>query len=490
MRRKCGLWCLWLSLTFFVLATCSDAPPSSSVNEEEAPLKHLGNDIEPSKSEGRLLLFSEYPQLLPKIAVGGSFGGSWSRQAATAMLSRDEDIIEDVRGKTTWSEIDVGIHFIRMPMVNAAVVETDDSLVVIDAGYASAGPVIVEAIKDISAKPVSHIFISHSHLDHAWGSWAIKAEWPEAIIIGQQRLADNMKLYVTQAGRLARYNNQRADVYPKSDAELFLPEQTFVKDLTLQIGGVGFELFAAPAETDDQFYIHIPDRKAIFVADYYQGFLPNAGNGKRVQRHIPEWIAAFRHMVQLEPKLMVPMHGEAIEGQTEIARLLTLHADALDHIRQEVWAGLNDGLRKDQIIDGVSWPEPFASSEDLTTPYVTPRDIAKMEVERWTGWWDDIPSHYDQPVFERQAEAVISLAGGVEPLISRGRGLLESDPQMALIMADWAVYGAPHSIAANEFVIEAYLGRILNEDIPTQELLVYLDHAAVARARLARLKEQ
>jgi len=393
-----------------------------------------------------------------------------------------------VRQKTTRQKLSPRTHLIRLPIVNAAIVETETSLVLVDAGYASAGPVLVEQIKAISDKPVSHILISHMHLDHAWGTWAIKQAWPDAIIIGHERLPANLMLHMTQAGRFARYNNQPVSTYPTTEEELPLPDQVFDDALKLNVGGVELQLFAAPAETDDQFYVYVPSERVLFNADYYQGFLPNAGNGKRMQRYIPEWSQALRHMASLDAQIMAPMHGPPSEGTEEIARVLTLHADALDYVVEHVWSGLNSGQRRDQIVASLDWPSKFSDAPELKAPYVRPSEIAKMEIRRWAGWWDDIPSHYYAPPMESEAEVVLELAGGLDALIAKARDVLSDDPQIAARLADWAVFARPGSIEANQLTVDVYLNRINDPDVPTQELLVYLDTAARARSRIEQLR--
>ena len=36
----------------------------------------------------------------------------------------------------------------------------------------------------------------------------------------------------------------------------------------------------------------------------------------------------------------------------------------------------------------------FADDPRLNIQYVTPQDISKMVMKRYTGWWDDIPSNW------------------------------------------------------------------------------------------------
>lgn len=448
-------------------------------------------DASPQKQDikaGRALLVQENPLILARIAKGGAFGGAWSRKAAAAMLSRDPEISEDIRGKTSVEKIADHIWLIRMPIVNVAVVETENSLVLIDSGYAASGPVIREILPQLSDKPLSHIFISHNHIDHAFGAWAFMSEDNRPKIIGHEKLEALLRHQITYGGTIAHYTNQPAALQPQAEDELALPDETFTREARYIIGGVEFQLFAARGETEDQFYVWLPEDKALFVADYYQGFLPNAGNGKRMQRHIGEWADAMRHMASLGAQHMVPMHGAAVSGAEEISRVLTLNADAFTYIQDYVRDGLNQAKRQDRIVTEFVWPERFANASELSTPYVRPHDIVKMEMRRHTGWWNDIPSDYFGRSFEHEALAVIEIAGGIDALIQSGREHREKgDVVMAARIADWAVYGAPSHYAAHKFAVETYLERILATDTPTMELLVYLDAAAWSRAQMEKL---
>ena len=124
---------------------------------------------------------------------------------------------------------------------------------------------------------------------------------------------------------------------------------TFSDTLELEIGGEKFVLRYHRGETDDQLYVWIPSRGALATADYYQGFLPNVGNGNRMQRYPEEWAVALREMVSENPTLLLPAHGEAISDPAEIKENLTVLADTLQHIVDYTIGELNKGTRKDLI---------------------------------------------------------------------------------------------------------------------------------------------
>ena len=303
-------------------------------------------------------------------------------------------------------------------------------------------------------------------------------------MIGHDKIAARIERYGLLRGSIARYMSQPADEVPAGPDELILPDETFSERMSLDHAGAATDrihIVPHKGETDDQAYVWLADRKILITADYYQGFLPNLGNGKRVQRFGTEWIAALRDMAGLDAEIMLPMHGPPIFGAEAITEALNLHADALDHIRGEVIAGLNAGLRKDEIIASVDWPARFADDPRLAPYYVSERDVAKMFLKEWTGWWTDQPADWSPSTLEAEARHIIKLAGGMDSFLDSGHALIDSDIVLASHMADWAFYAQPDHKPAQDFAIRVYRTRLLDPSVPEQEALAYFDHIALIR---------
>jgi alkyl sulfatase BDS1-like metallo-beta-lactamase superfamily hydrolase len=274
---------------------------------------------------------------------------------------------------------------------------------------------------------------------------------------------------------------------PTSPDRLPKADITFRDRMAIQIGGERFEFFHAPGETEEQIWMAMPRRRAIFTADYYQGFLPNAGNGKRILRHVDEWAAALRTMAGVKPAILMPMHGALLTDEAEIDRRLTVLAEAFEYLSNETVRRLNAGERRDAIAATITWPERFAKEPSLDPQYNRPEDISRMVAMRWTGWWDGLPAHFAALPFEAEAKEAVRLAGGVEAIDQRARALLQSDPKLAARLADWAYYGAPDDPRALRLTVDVYMARLAEADMPVQEGTVYFDHAAKARAQLELL---
>ena len=444
----------------------------------------LGTVARTFSGDVRLQILAENPDLLAAIRRGGSFGGTYSVAVARGMFSRDPEAIEDVREGMEVIELAPRTFHLRMPIVNATLFETDEGLVLVDTGMAPAGPALLEAIRGISDKPLHTIIYTHGHVDHAYGTWALlegTGESPQ--IIAQENLPARFDRYLRMRGSLARYMSQPLETLPQKPEDLVWPTRTFRDRLDLEIGGETFILFHYPAETDDQLFVWVPGRKVMATADYYQGFLPNAGNGKRVQRYVESWVEALREMVSLEPEILIPGHGAAISDPALIRENLTVLADTLQFIVDHTIAGLNAGLRKDQIHGSLELPEKLANHPTMTVQYVNPEDISKMVLRQYTGWWDDVPSHWTPAPLEKQAEVMIEMAGGLAPFAARARALMTQDLQLASHLADFAYLAYPGDPTAQALAYDVYRARILDPASNTQEIVAYLDVMTDVRVR-------
>jgi len=439
---------------------------------------------------GRTRVALEDPRVIQRFLTGGIFGNPASRIVGLHMFSRDAAVTDDIRKKTERIEVAPGSWLVRFPIVNAAFFETEEGVVVVDTGMAGAGPVLVEHIRAVTDKPVTDIIITHGHVDHLTGLWALQEAYPDALIIGHEKIRERIERYGALRGSIAKYMSQPFGEVPAGVEAIALPTVTLDEferygesagDITRAVISE-FRIIPHRGETDDQAYVWLPERKILVAADYYQGFLPNLGNGKRVQRYGTEWIAALREMADLGAEIMLPMHGEAVIGAEAVREALNVHADALEHIEQEVKAGLNAGLRKDEVVASISWPERFANDPRLDTYYVSPQDVAKMFIKEWTGWWDDQPAHWTPATLEAQSRQIIALAGGMDAFLETAQEVASLDIVMASHMADWAFFAEPDNKSAQDFAIDVYRARLLDPLVPEQEALAYFDHIALIRA--------
>ena len=118
---------------------------------------------EQRRNEVRIGLVLSDPDLTEAVVGGGAFGGAYSPVVAQNMFDVDhEDAIEDAKRLVTVDEVGPRTWLIRLPIVNAAVFETDEGLVIVDTGMGPGGPAIMQAIRTVSTAPVHTICLLYT----------------------------------------------------------------------------------------------------------------------------------------------------------------------------------------------------------------------------------------------------------------------------------------------------------------------------------------
>ncbi len=440
----------------------------------------------PTSNERRQVIM-ENPWIMTQLSRGGGFGNTFSPAIANYMYSRSHaaaltDSREQLRiesyGDRTW--------VLRLPMVNVAVLETDDGLVLVDSGYAPAGPAIRDALKTISAQPVHTIILTHHHIDHALGAWALQGGANRPEIIASEEFVRQQQRDLDLGRYMTRRNHQDPSTSPRGWEEVVAPTRTFNGTLDLKIGNEHFVLTHARGETSDQLYVHVPERDLLVSADYYQRFIPNAGNGRRPQRYVKEWSEALGDMADLQAHIMIPMHGEVLTDADEIQDRLRSHAEILSSIDQQVRTALSAGTAEYRIAESVVLPPQNADRDDVDELYVSVQDVAKMVIAQYTGWWDDLPSHWNAAPLREQAVETVALAGGVDAFLARAVALQDSNIRLACNLLDVVWLAEPTNPRVLTQAYQTYLQRLRTTG-PLQEALVYLDHLGTLRIAMNRL---
>ncbi|MET9823892.1 alkyl sulfatase dimerization domain-containing protein [Streptomyces sp. NPDC006349] len=181
-----------------------------------------------------------------------------------------------------------------------------------------------------------------------------------------------------------------------------------------------------------------PERRVIAAGDLVTGYLPNAGNPKKVQRYAEEWAEAAEEMASLSPSVIITGHGDPATGTEAVADELTSLARYLRIIVEHALTGLNNGVLPDEIVATLEIPEQLRHHPRLPALYDKPEFICRNVIRRYSGWWDGYPSHLLPASQDAQAAEVARLAGGVAALVERARTLSATDLRLACHVAEWA----------------------------------------------------
>lgn len=208
---------------------------------------------------------------------------------------------------------------------NAAFVVTADSVVVIDAlGSPALARRLLQEIRRLTPKPVSHLLVTHYHADHIYGLQVFK----EA---GAKVVAHRLGLeYLNSDTAHLRLEVSRKELAPWVDEKtrLVSADQWLDKPADMTIGGVQFQVRpAGPSHTPEDLVFYLPGERVLFAGDLvFRGRVPFVGLAD--SKH---WIAALDQLLQFDAKVIVPGHGP---HSTQARDDLTLTRDYLAHLRR------------------------------------------------------------------------------------------------------------------------------------------------------------
>ncbi len=348
--------------------------------------------------------------------------------------------------------------FIQPGMVNVALFETDEGLVMVDAGCRGDGPALLRAVRSVSDRPLHTVIYTHGHSDHCFGLWSFFDEGEKPEIIAHEGVPAHFERYIKTAGLNAHINGQRPGAdgkrWAEEPADFDWPTRTYRDTLEIVVGGETFVLRHGKGETDDATWVWAPERRVIAAGDLVTGYLPNAGNPRKVQRFAEEWADAAEEMAGLRPIAIIGGHGDLATGEDELQDELLSLARYLRHIVDHVLRGLNDGAMHDDIVESLEIPEDLRNHPRLPAVYDQPEFVARNVIRRYSGWWDGYPANLLPAPYAERAREITALAGGVERLVTRARELAETDLRLACHLAEYAFWGDQDNEIARTAYVE------------------------------------
>lgn len=240
--------------------------------------------------------------------------------------------------------VDTG--YVRPRLAAAYLVRGRDSAAVVETGAASAVPRILAALRAQGLSPgdVSHVIVTHVHLDHAGGAGALVAELPRATLVahprGARHLVDPSKLV---AGTIEVYGEAR---FRALYGELVpVPAERVVEapdGFSLDLGARRLRFLDAPGHARHHFVVLDEASRGFFTGDSF-GLSYRETDGPAgpflfptttpVQLDPPALHATIDRMLAERPLRMYLTHYGAIEG--DVASFgAQLHRALDEHVRR------------------------------------------------------------------------------------------------------------------------------------------------------------
>ncbi len=150
---------------------------------------------------------------------------------------------------------------------NSVFVITNEGVVVIDpGGTLQIGRMVIDEIRKITKKPITHVINTHHHADHWMGNHAFDDLNPKPEILGHLVMKETAEeigeRWLEIISNLTKGKNK--------GTKIILPTRTVEGNETLKIGGLTFQLFHPEhAHTKGDIAIYIPEEKVLLPGDIF-----------------------------------------------------------------------------------------------------------------------------------------------------------------------------------------------------------------------------
>lgn len=229
---------------------------------------------------------------------------------------------------------------------NAAFVVTQDGVVVIDAlGSPALAMRLLEEIRKHTAKPVTHVLVTHYHADHIYGLQTFKDAGATVIAHAAGRE------YLNSDTAALRLQASRTELAPWIDASTRLvpADEWITGPVERTIGGVRFLLRPiGPAHTPEDLAIFLPDEKVLFAGDLvFRQRIPFVG-----QANSGQWIKSLDTLLGFEAAVVVPGHGPVSH---EARADMELTRNYLAYLRQHMGKAARDMTPFGEAYEATDW---------------------------------------------------------------------------------------------------------------------------------------
>lgn len=256
-----------------------------------------------------------------------------------------------------WVEVADGVLVRRYATLDLSLglVVGGERCLVVDTGSDEVqGAELAAAVREVTPLPWTAV-ITHAHWDHFLGTarftpcpvWAYERCREEITESGEKQRAESVRHYREQG---------RTELAQRlAEATLVPPDRSFTDRVELDLGDRRVVLLhPGRGHTDGDTVVHVPDAEVVFAGDLVeQGAPPAIGQ----DAYPLEWPDTLDVLLRLEPRVVVPGHGDPVDRafartqRDELARL----AELLRAVRAGELA-VAEALRRSPYPEEISGP--------------------------------------------------------------------------------------------------------------------------------------
>ena len=412
----------------------------------------------------------------------------------------DDLIAHTAEFKKEVIEVTEGVHVaIGYALANAILVEGENSNIIIDTTGTIETAREVKALFDaINSNPIEAIIYTHNHGDHTYGA-TVFAEDSNPDIYAHDSTEEYLSRVIGIIRPIisARSNRMFGNSLPKSEVEnngigpfleigrdgrqpgLLYPTKTFSDKIKFEVGGVKVELFHAPGETNDQLFVWLPEKKALFPGDNFYKTFPNLYTIRGTPyRDLAGWVNSIDMMRYLQPEFLIPSHTRPLVGQDNINKILTTYRDGIQFVHDQTVRLMNLGLGPNDIAETLVLPKHLGDSPFLKEFYGSPEWSAKNVFSGYLGWFNGNPSSLKPLPQIVEAENFIQLAGDWDSLFATAETAYSNGEfQWSLQLTDYLLKSKPDDTQA-KLLRQSSLVALGNKESNPNSRYYYLSSAA------------
>jgi glyoxylase-like metal-dependent hydrolase (beta-lactamase superfamily II) len=253
---------------------------------------------------------------------------------------------------------------------NVGVILMEDSVAAVDAQYPVSGADFRRSIPAVTAKPVTHLLLTHIHGDHVFGNQAFE----DCEIVSHRRLQEKMEENLENEWAPENLERMLEDIRENRPERAFLfeglrivlPTSTYDERYTLD----GIEVLYLPGHTDGSAVIYIPEDRILFAGDLlFAKTFPWAGDPTADP---DEWIDSFKVILGMDVDIIVPGHGPVCDkGEIEI------QLEWFKAARGEMRRLISEGVTQEEAVNHGGYPDFYES----------PGDRRERSLHHWYRFW-------------------------------------------------------------------------------------------------------
>ena len=359
-----------------------------------------------------------------------------------------------------------GVHVaVGYALANSILIEGEKTNIIIDTtGSEETAREVKDLFDAINPNPVETIIYTHNHADHTYGATVFaEGSNPDIYAHSTTEIYLSRVIGILRPIISSRSNRMFGNALPKEQVEnngigpfleigrdgrkpgLLYPTKTFTDQIEFDAAGHKVKLFHAPGETNDQLFVWLPEKKALFPGDNFYKTFPNLYTIRGTPyRDLVGWVNSLDMMRYLEPEFLVPSHTRPIVGKENIHKLLTTYRDAIQFVHDQTVRLMNLGLDPNDIAEQLILPKHLGDSPYLKEFYGTPAWSAKNVFSGYLGWFDGNPSTLKPLPLKEEAEKIIQLSGDWDSLFKVAEdAFLSNDFQWSLQLTDYLLRSRP-----------------------------------------------